>query len=84
MVGENFEICWPQMARNEFKLSTMVGENFEICWLQMARNVFKLSTITFSYLYVYTHIKKILMRYLCDKNVKCGLQYLMRALTLNR
>ena len=38
MVGENFEICWPQMARNALKLSTMVGEIFEICWPQMARN----------------------------------------------
>ena len=26
MVGESFEICWPQMARNALKLSTMVGE----------------------------------------------------------
>ena len=45
MVGEKFEIRWPQMAINVFKLSTMVGENFEICWPQMARNVFKLSTM---------------------------------------
>ena len=28
MVGENFEICWPQMARNSLKLSTMVGEKY--------------------------------------------------------
>ena len=39
MVGENFEIYWPQMARNVFKLSTMIEENLEICWPQMARNV---------------------------------------------
>ena len=45
MVGENFEICWPQVARNVFKLSTMVGEKFEICWPQMARNVLKLSSM---------------------------------------
>ena len=30
MFGENFEICWPQMARNTLKLFTMVGEKFEI------------------------------------------------------
>ena len=28
MVGENFEIYLPQMAKNAFKLSTMVDENF--------------------------------------------------------
>ena len=27
---ENFEIHMSEMAKNEFKLSTMVGENFEI------------------------------------------------------
>ena len=27
MVEENFEICWPQMAINVLKLSTMVGQN---------------------------------------------------------
>ena len=45
MIGENFVICWPQMAKNALKLSTMVGENFEICWHQMARNALKLSTM---------------------------------------
>ena len=41
-VGEEFEIWWPQMARNALILSTMVGENFEICWPQMVRNARKL------------------------------------------
>ena len=27
MVGDNFEICWPQMAETSLKLSTMVQEN---------------------------------------------------------
>ena len=45
MVGQNFEICWPEMAINVLKLSTMVGQNFEICWPQIAINVLKLSTI---------------------------------------
>ena len=45
MFGENFEICWPQMARNALKLSTMVGENFEICWPKMARYTLKLCTM---------------------------------------
>ena len=44
-VGENFEIWWPQMTRNVFKLSTMVEENFEICLSQIAKNVLKLSTM---------------------------------------
>ena len=43
-VGEKFEICWYQMARNTLQLSAMVEENFEICWPQMARNALKLST----------------------------------------
>ena len=30
IVGENFEICWPQIAINVLKLSTIVGQNFEI------------------------------------------------------
>ena len=38
MVGEIFEICISEMARNALKLSTMVGENFEICISEMARN----------------------------------------------
>ena len=42
MVGENFETCWPQMARNALKLSTMVGEKIEICWPQMAINALKI------------------------------------------
>ena len=45
MVGENFERCWPQMARNSLKLSTMVGEHCEICWPEMVRNSIKLSTM---------------------------------------
>ena len=38
MVGENFEICISEMARNALKLSTMVGENFEIYISEMAKN----------------------------------------------
>ena len=29
MVGENFEICWPQMATKVLKLSTMVGKKMK-------------------------------------------------------
>ena len=45
MVGENFELYLPQMARKAFKLSTMVGENFEIYWPQLAQTSLKLSTM---------------------------------------
>jgi hypothetical protein len=38
MVGENFEICLSQMAKNALKLSIMVGENFEIHLSQMVKN----------------------------------------------
>ena len=38
MVGENFEICISEMAKNALKLSTMVRENFEICISEMVRN----------------------------------------------
>jgi hypothetical protein len=41
MVGENFEICLPQMAKNGLKLSTMFGEILEICLLQMAKIALK-------------------------------------------
>ena len=37
MVGENFEINLPQMAKHALKLSTMVGENVEIYLPQMAK-----------------------------------------------
>ena len=43
MVAQNFEICWPQPARNALKLSKMTGEIFEICWPQTSRNALKLS-----------------------------------------
>jgi hypothetical protein len=48
MVGEKFEIYFSQMAKNEFKLSSMVGENFEIYFSQMAKNDLKLSTMIVS------------------------------------
>ena len=38
MVGENFEIYLPQMAKNTLKLSNIFGENFEIHLPQMAKN----------------------------------------------
>ena len=41
MVGEIFEIRWPQMARNALKLFTMVGENLKysgLKWLEMHLN----------------------------------------------
>ena len=41
MVGENFESCISEMARNALKMSTMVGENFENCISEMARNTLK-------------------------------------------
>ena len=41
MVGENFEICISEMAKNALKLSTMVGEYFEICIAEMVRNALK-------------------------------------------
>ena len=40
-VGENFENCISEMARNALKMFTVVGENFEICISQMARNALK-------------------------------------------
>jgi hypothetical protein len=46
MVGDNYEICLSQMAKNAPKLSTMVGENFEIYISHKAKNDLKLSTIT--------------------------------------
>ena len=45
MVGENFEICISESARNALKLPTMVGENFEICISEIARNALKYSTM---------------------------------------
>ena len=44
MVGEHFEMCISEMARNVSKLSTIVEEIFEICIPEMARNVLKLYT----------------------------------------
>ena len=41
MVGENFEICICEMARNALKMSTTVGENFEKYIYEMARNALK-------------------------------------------
>ena len=41
MVGENFEICLSQIAKNALKLPTMVGENFEICLSEIAKNGLK-------------------------------------------
>ena len=40
-IGDNFEICWPQMAINAPKLPTWL-ENFKICWTQMAGNALKI------------------------------------------
>ena len=37
MVGENFEIYMPQIAKTGHRLSTMVGENFEIYMTQIAK-----------------------------------------------
>ena len=45
MVGENFEIYFPQIARIAFNLSTMVGENFEICYDLKCLNIVNLSTM---------------------------------------
>ena len=45
MVGENFENCISEMARNALKMFTMVGEIFEICIPESARNALKLSTM---------------------------------------
>ena len=45
MIGENFEICLSEMARNALKLSTMDEQNLEICISEMARNALKLSTM---------------------------------------
>ena len=41
MVGDIFETCISEMARDALKMSTMVGENFEICISEMARNALK-------------------------------------------
>ena len=41
MVGEKFEICISEMAKNALKLSTMVGEIFEICISEMSRIALK-------------------------------------------
>ena len=41
MIGEHFEICISEMARNALKLSTIFGEIFEICTDEMARNGLK-------------------------------------------
>ena len=38
MVGENFEICISEIARNALKMFPVVGEKFEICISEMARN----------------------------------------------
>ena len=41
MIGENFKICWHQIARNALKLSTMVREILKyasIKWLEMHLN----------------------------------------------
>ena len=38
---EKFEIHMSEMAKNEFKLSTMVRENFEIHMTEMAKNELK-------------------------------------------
>ena len=38
MVGEHFEICISEMARNALKLSSMVGEMFENCISEIAGN----------------------------------------------
>ena len=43
MVGEKFEICISEMARNALKIYTMLGENFENCISEMARNALKCS-----------------------------------------
>ena len=45
MVGENFEICLSEMARNALKLSSIDEENLEICISEMARKVLKLSMV---------------------------------------
>ena len=45
MVGENFEICISESARNTLKLSSMVGENFEICISEIIRNTLQYSPV---------------------------------------
>ena len=41
MVGEYFDNCISEMARDALKMFTIVGENFEICISEMARNGLK-------------------------------------------
>ena len=41
MVGENYEICLSQIAKNALKLSTEVDEKFEIHLPQIGKNDFK-------------------------------------------
>jgi hypothetical protein len=43
MIGENFEIYFSQMTKNDLKLSTMVGENFEIYLSQVAKMILNLN-----------------------------------------
>ena len=38
MIGENFEVYLPRMAKNALNLSTMIGENFEKYLSQLAKN----------------------------------------------